>query len=133
MEVLHKLAIHEAYNSHKYGEVQVYEWDPIFITPLYIYFPEDKPAKKVTFKMKAGHAASNYEDNDILAILMKTSDSLYHIDSIPTHKQINVDVKNGLPFTIDGLMITAIKTAVILGYHAALDTSHDYIDIISYH
>ena len=77
MEVLHKLAIHEAYNSHKYGEVQVYEWDPIFITPLYIYFPEDKPAKKVTFKMKAGHAASNYEDNDILAILMKTSDSLY--------------------------------------------------------
>ena len=127
MEALHKLAINEAYNSHKYGEVQVYEWDPLSTASLILYWTS-KPAKKVIIKMKAGHAASNYEDTDYLVLALNNIGV-----SDTTHKQIKVDVKNGLPFILEGVLITQFNIAEVLGYHAVLDTDHDYIDIISYH
>mgnify|MGYP003326923549 CR=1 FL=1 len=126
MEVLKKLAIHEAYNSRAYGEVQLYEWDPLGTNSLILYWTS-KPAKKIVFKMKAGHAASNYEDTDYLIIVLN------NIGVSDLHKQIKVDIKNGLPFTIEGVLITQLNIVDIIGYHADLDTDRDYIDIISYH
>ena len=131
MEALHKLAIHEAYNSYKYGEVELYEWDPLFTNSLNLDWTS-RPAKKVILKMKAAYRGSfligdPYEDTDYIIIRID-SDS-----GTSTNKLIKVDVTNGLPFTIEGLLISRLSLIMVTGYVDPQDTSHDHIDIISYH
>lgn len=130
MEALHKLAIHEAYNSYKYGEVELYEWDPLSLIPINLDWTS-RPAKKVVLKMKAAYRATYigdpYEDTDYIVIRIDND------SDTSTNKLIKVDVTNGLPFTIEGLLISRVSLIMVLGYVDPGDTSHDRIDIISYH
>ena len=128
MESLNKFAIHEAYNSHKYGEVELYEWDPLHVSAQVLYWTS-RPAKKVIFKMKAAYRATfvgdPYENTDYIVA---------EINGIGGDgKQIHIDVTNGLPFTIEGLLITQLNILMVSGYSDPADTSRDFIDIISYH
>ena len=68
-----------------------------------------------------------YEDTDYIIIRID-SDS-----GTSTNKLIKVDVTNGLPFTIEGLLISRLSLIMVTGYVDPQDTSHDHIDIISYH
>jgi len=124
MEVLHKLAIHEAYNSHKYGEVQLYEWDAIFTTPITFNW-ETRPVKKLTINIRAGYAISNFEDDDRMF--------LYINGETTSKKTIKISPKNDMPFTLEGLLITGLTIVPIIGYHAIFDTDADKFDIITYH
>ena len=128
MEALNKLALHEAYNSHAYGEIELYQWDPIFLSGVTLDWTS-RPAKKVVLKMKAGYRATfvgdPYEDTDYIMIQINgLSDN---------NKVIKVDVTNGLPFTLEGLLISEFRVLMYIGYSVDGDTSRDHIDIISYH
>jgi hypothetical protein len=127
MDGINKFMIHEALNANAYGEVNTEEFDPRTTAITSSYITQANPAKKIVLRMKAGHASSNYEDTDYLAIILNDRPS-----SISSRKDIKIDITD-MPFTIEGLMITKFIFRLFTGYQAGVDDTHDYIELISYH
>lgn len=128
MEVLNKLSVGEAFNSNYYGDWNMEEFDPqnnFGYNSAYI--TESNPAKKITFKKKAGHADANYESDDYLFMIINGDTN--------ANKLVYIDW-NDFPFTISGLMITSLRFFVVYGEGTADepdDTTKDLIELISYH
>ena len=125
MEGLHKLAIHEAYNSHKYGDWNIEEFDPYSVNNyISAYITESNPAKKIIFKRKAGASDSNYEDTDYFLIALNNE------SVAPKVIYVGMDT---LPFTIEGVLITEFSFNLIFGEAEGMDETKDLLELISYH